>query len=255
MSWLFVICFGTQRISLSFALHSATLPYGMSATEAPQHASRMRWEFVTVTCSNIGRSDDMGVSDINRRRVRIQVMKDFRYKERVRNSISKPRFHDEMTLGSRLIKTSCKVPERALPLVAILPPQAPTTIHAPELWRSSFARCMAEGWFPKQHGYTVLLGRNIAYTYHMHGWAAVVAVLDALSLLHVGSTAKDNYLLLEARKRYVFAINSLRTRASQKKRNMPAAELIIVAMGILMSEVRFHLLVQDEEVSKSPITT
>jgi hypothetical protein len=226
----------------------------MNAIEPPNHAFKMRWEFLNVTCSDVGRSGDMGASDNDRRRVRIQVMKNFRYKERLRNSIGMSHFHDEMSLGSRLTKRSCKVPERGVPSVATLPPRVPPTIHNPELWRSSFARSMAEGWFPKQHGYTTLLGRNIAYTYHMHGCAPVVAILDALSLLHVGSIAKDDCLLLEARKRYVCAINSLRTRMSQQKPNMPAAELVIVAMGILMSEVRSHLFVQDEEVSTSPFT-
>jgi hypothetical protein len=97
-----------------------------------------------VTCSDIGRSDDMGVSNDNRRRVRIQVMKDFWYKERLRNSTSKSHFHDEMSLGSRLIEISCKVSERGLASVATLPLQIPT-IYTPELWRSSFARSMAEG--------------------------------------------------------------------------------------------------------------
>jgi hypothetical protein len=35
---------------------------------------------------------------------------------------------------------------------------------------------MAEGWLPKQHGYTASLGRNIAYTYHMHELAPVVEI-------------------------------------------------------------------------------
>jgi hypothetical protein len=35
---------------------------------------------------------------------------------------------------------------------------------------------------------------------------------------------------------------------------MPAAGLIIVAMGILMSEVRIHLFDQDKQVSRNPIT-
>jgi hypothetical protein len=97
-----------------------------------------------VTCSDIGRCDDMGVSNDNRRRVRIQVMKDFRYKERLRNSTSKSHFHDEMSLGSRLSEISCKVSERGLASVATLPLQIPT-IYTSELWRSSFARSMAEG--------------------------------------------------------------------------------------------------------------
>jgi hypothetical protein len=59
----------------------------MNAIEPPNHAFKMRWEFLNVTCSDVGRSGDMGASDNARRRVRIQVMKNFRYKERLRNSI------------------------------------------------------------------------------------------------------------------------------------------------------------------------
>jgi hypothetical protein len=195
----------------------------------------------------------MEVSDNDRRRVRVQVMKDFRYKERLRNSAGMSHFYNDITLSDRLAKRSCKAPGRRLPSVATLLSQVPPTVHDPELWRSSFAQSMAEGWLPKQHGYTASLGKNIAYTYHMHGWAPVVATLDALSLLHVGSTTKDENLLLEARKRYVCAIYNLRTRASHKKPSMPAAGLIIVAMGILMSEVRIHLIVHDKEVLKNPV--
>jgi hypothetical protein len=207
-----------------------------------------------LTSSDIARSDNMRVSDNNRRRVRIQVMKDFRYKERSRNSTGMSHFYNDTTLDYLLAKKSCKAPGRRLPSVATLLSQVPPTIHDPELWRSSFAQSMAEGWLPKQHSYTASLGKNIAYTYHMHGWAPVVAILDALSLLHVGSTTRDESLLLEARKRYVRAIYNLRTRASQKKPRMPAAGLIIVAMGILMSEVRFHPVVQDRKVFRNTVT-
>ena len=181
-------------------------------------------------------------------------MKDFRYKERSRNSTGMLHLRNDMTLGHQLAEKSCKAPGRKQPSVAMLPSQVPPTAHNPELWRSSFAQSMAEGWLPKQQGYTASLGRNIAYTYHMHGRAPVVATLDALSLLHVGSTTRDENLLLEARKRYVYAISSLRTHASQETPSMPAAGLIIVAMGILMSEVRFHLFDQDKQVSRNPIT-
>jgi hypothetical protein len=159
-----------------------------------------------------------------------------------------------LVLGYRLAKRSCKAPGRKLRSVATVLSQVPPTVQAPELWRSLFAQSMAESWFPKQHGYTASLGNNIAYTYNMHGWAPVVAILDALSLLHVGSTMKDENLLVGARRRYVCAIHNLRTCESHRKSIMPVAGLITVAMGILMSEVRFHLVVQDKEVFSTPVT-
>jgi hypothetical protein len=75
-----------------------------------------------------------------------------------------------------------------------------------------------------------------------------------LSLLHVGSTTRDENLILEARKRYVRAIYNLRTRASHKNLRMPAAGLIIVVMGILMSEVRFHAVVQHKKAFRNTVT-
>jgi hypothetical protein len=164
------------------------------------------------------------------------------YKERSGNATGMSHSHNEMPLGYRLAKRSCEAPGRTLRSVATVLSQVPPTVHAPELWRSSFAQSMAESWFPEQHGYTASLGNNIAYTYNMHGWAPVVAILDALSLLHVGSTMRDENLLSGARRRYVCAIYNLRTCASHKKPSMPVAGLITVAMGILMSEVRLHLL-------------
>jgi hypothetical protein len=207
-----------------------------------------------LASSDIARSDNTGVSDNDRRRVRVQAMKDFRYKERSRNSTGMSHFYNDMTFSYRLAERSYEAPGRKLLSIATVLSQVPPTVHDPELWRSSFAQSMAEGWLPKQHGYTASLGKNIAYTYHMHGWAPVVAILDALSLLHVGSTMRDENLLLEARKRYVCAIYNLRTRASHKEPRMPVAGLIIVAMGILMSEVRFHLVVQDKEVFRNTVT-
>jgi hypothetical protein len=92
-------------------------------------------------------------------------MKDVRYKERSRNSTGMLHFHNDMALGYRLAKRSCKAPGRKLRSVAAVLSHIPPTVHAPELWRSLFAQSMAEGWLPKQHGYTASLRRNIAYTF------------------------------------------------------------------------------------------
>jgi hypothetical protein len=65
----------------------------------------------------------------------------------------------------------------------------------------------------------------------------VTAILDSLIIMHVGSTSKNEGLLLEARKRYVFAIASLRLDTSRKEPEMSLAGLLMVAMCILLSEV------------------
>jgi hypothetical protein len=74
-------------------------------------------------------------------------------------------------------------------------------------------------------------------TYFVRGRAPVTAILDSLIMMHVGSTSRDEGLLLEARKRYVFAITSLRLDTSRKDSEMSLAGLLMVAMCILLSEV------------------
>jgi hypothetical protein len=74
-------------------------------------------------------------------------------------------------------------------------------------------------------------------TYFVRGRAPVTAILDSLIMMHVGSTSRDEGLLLEARKRYVFAITSLRLDTSRKEPEMSLAGLLMVAMCILLSEV------------------
>jgi hypothetical protein len=74
-------------------------------------------------------------------------------------------------------------------------------------------------------------------TYFVRGKAPVTAILDSLIIMHVGSTSRDERLLLEARKRYVFAITSLRLDTGRKEPEMSLAGLLMVAMCILLSEV------------------
>jgi hypothetical protein len=55
----------------------------------------MRWKFVNLNCSEIAHSGNiLGVSDEDRRRIRIQAMKDFRRKERLQNPTSKLPLYD-----------------------------------------------------------------------------------------------------------------------------------------------------------------
>jgi hypothetical protein len=82
---------------------------------------------------------------------------------------------------------------------------------------------------------------NNVQTYFKRGKAPVTAILDALIIMHVGSTTRDEGLLLEARRRYVFAITSLRLDTSRNEPEMPIAGALMVAMGILLSEVLFTI--------------
>ena len=135
----------------------------------------------------------------------------------------------------RLTKEVSQESEQAQPAPAVLEPQIPITLYAPELWRSSFAWSLL-----KDHCYhsphPSLMSSNVE-TYFVRGKAPVTAILDSLIIMHVGSTSRDERLLLEARKRYVFAITSLRLDTSRKEPEMSLAGLLMVAMCILLSEV------------------
>jgi hypothetical protein len=91
--------------------------------------------------------------------------------------------------------------------------------------------------FPSDIGYARLLEDNIVYTCSTHRWAPVLAIHDALTLLHVGSTSHDDTLLVEGKKRYVFAICELRQALGRKGLEVSIEAILVVAMGPLMSEV------------------
>jgi hypothetical protein len=136
------------------------------------------------------------------------------------------------TWAFRLIDQVCKESERARPLPE---PRIPLTLCVPDLWRSSFASSLLQ-----DHCYhsphPSLMSNNVE-TYFVRGKAPVTAVLDSLIIMHVGSTSRDKGLLLEARKRYIFAINSLRLDTTRTEPEMSLAGLLMVAMCILLSEV------------------
>jgi len=94
---------------------------------------------------------------------------------------------------------------------------------------------MAEAWFPAGHRDSAL--RNIAYTYDMLSSGPIVSIQDSLSLLHAGSAARIDHLLLEARKRYVPVISLLRREVSKRTSEVPVVQLGFLAMACLMCEV------------------
>jgi hypothetical protein len=178
----------------------------------------MALEFVNVSSSDMIR--DRGTLRLvknDRRRVRTQAMLDFRKKERERfaneASSRKPRHHMQF------------------------PSPTSYTIYSPEMWRSSFVQTMVAALFPSDIGYAHLLEDNVAYTCSKHKWAPVTAIHDALTLLHVGSTFEDDGLLLEGKKRYVFAIGGLRQELYRPKPQVSVEAFLVVAMAALMSEV------------------
>jgi len=115
----------------------------------------------------------------------------------------------------------------------------PISLQAPELWRSSFASSLLQD-HCYRNPHPSLMSNNVR-TYFVRGKAPVTAILDSLIIMHVGSTSGDEGLLLEARKRYVFAITSLRLDTTRNEPEISLAGVLMVAMGILLSEVLFPI--------------
>ena len=117
-----------------------------------------------------------------------------------------------------------------------LVPRIPQSVPCQTVWRLSFAHRMTEGWFPKEYRPAAM--QNIVYTYESLGSAPVMAIQDALSMLHAGSVSKSDHILNEARRKYALAVNSLRLGVTGKKMEMPVSQAMIVGTITVMSEVR-----------------
>jgi hypothetical protein len=195
-------------------------------------------QFVNVTRCEAGRSKDthaLGVSEEDRRRIRIQVQRDFRRKEKQRRSnANSPQSTGSPPLDSGSIK---KTQHEELFSVIGPPSQIPSTINAPDLWLDSLAHAMIEDCYPRENGSMHVLENNVAYSYHMKCDSPMRAIREALSCLHVGSTLGHQSALHEGMKRYVCAINCLREDAAQKKPKMTVSGLTMVGMGILLCQV------------------
>lgn len=201
-------------------------------------------EFVHVTSAGIAGDDNAAVAgSADRRRIRSLVMRDFRRKERERRRLLGDGIngttcagldvgHDEEhTLNHIARGRSIKTRSQAL--------QLPPTVSAPPVWRHSFGLRLTEAWYPAGHRESAL--RNLAYTYDTINAVSIVSIQDALSLLHAGSVARIDHLLLEARKRYITVIVLLRREVNNRSAEMPVARLGFLAMACLMCEVRSSL--------------
>lgn len=79
--------------------------------------------------------------------------------------------------------------------------------------------------------------RTVADTYYVYGSAPVVAIVDAAAIMHVGCTTNDQSLVLEARKRGLIAVKSLRLEATQTKSTVALSGVLILVIGILVNQV------------------
>jgi len=66
----------------------------------------------------------------------------------------------------------------------------------------------------------------------------VLAVIDSIKLVHLGSTALDDRLVLEGRKRFLLAMNCLQHNLQQEP-DMALPGLMLVSMGVSLNEVRW----------------
>ena len=186
----------------------------------------MRLQFVNTSSHEVSPSTgrpESANNDERRRRIRTHVMRDFRRKERLINTQHNQQTPQESETRDRVVQCA----DRTM--------LVPRSIHSPQMWRFSFARVLIHGWFPHDMGYAPL--NSIIYTYAAHDSVPVIAIHDALLLLHAGSITGNEDLLLEARKRYIVAVSGLRVHANQVRPTTPLENILLAAMGILMSEV------------------
>lgn len=190
-------------------------------------------EFVHVSSAGFGGGDKDAASNVDRRRIRSLVMKDFRRKERQRRT---SKYVTDGTSAGLERDDELKATDGSTPKslestsLHLLP-----TVSARPIWRHSLGSRMAEAWFPAGHRGSAL--KNIAYTYDMLNSGPIISIQDSLSLLHAGSAAKSDHLLLEARKRYVPVITLLRREVSKRTPEVPVVQLGFLAMACLMCEV------------------
>ena len=66
----------------------------------------------------------------------------------------------------------------------------------------------------------------------------MLAILDSMKLVHLGSCVQDEQLLVEGRKRFLLAMNCLRSNLGHEP-GIALPGLMLVSIGISMTEVSF----------------
>ncbi|KAM0715894.1 hypothetical protein Q7P37_008408 [Cladosporium fusiforme] len=187
-------------------------------------AARSQVEFI-----HINPGDSSGARNA-RRRIRIQVMKDYRRKERERQANT---------------TRDCQTPriEEETP-----PPHPPPHIPSPALTQVALTQKLREGWYPVGLGFSTLTTPSVR-GFSPRSSAPVMAILDTMKLVHLGSIVKDERLLIEGRKRFLIATNFLRCNLELKEPSMPNVGLMLVSVGISMSEMYTAISQGSDEVT------
>lgn len=81
-------------------------------------------------------------------------------------------------------------------------------------------------------GFSTLVPKDV------RSWGPVLAILDSMKLVHLGSCVQDEQLLLEGRKRFLLAMNCLRGNLGHEP-SIALPGLMLVSIGISMTEVSF----------------
>lgn len=113
----------------------------------------------------------------------------------------------------------------------------PPHIHSPALNQVALTQTLRDGWFPIGFGFSTLTTQRIR-GFNVRESPPVLAILDTLKLLHLGSTVRDERVTIEGRKRFLTAMNCLRLNVGLEDPKLAVVGLMLVAMGISMSEVR-----------------
>lgn len=109
--------------------------------------------------------------------------------------------------------------------------QIPPQIRSPELNQSVLTQKLRDGWYPVGFGFSTLVPADVK------SGAPVLAILDSMKLVHLGSCVQDERLLAEGRKRFLLAMNCLRNNLGHEP-SMALPGLMLVSIGISMTEVR-----------------
>lgn len=112
--------------------------------------------------------------------------------------------------------------------VSRIPPQ----IRSPQLNQTALTQKLRDGWYPVGFGFSTLVPADV------RSWGPVLAILDSMKLVHLGSCVRDEQLLVEGRKRFLLAMNCLRSNLGHES-SMALPGLMLVSIGISMTEVSF----------------
>lgn len=108
--------------------------------------------------------------------------------------------------------------------------QIPPQIRSPQLNQIALTQKLRDGWYPVGFGFSTLVPKDV------RSWGPVLAILDSMKLVHLGSCVQDEQLLLEGRKRFLLAMNCLRGNLGHEP-SIALPGLMLVSIGISMTEV------------------